>query len=380
VFADNGSGADTRTGFSVTAVDGFGADVRSQITPGSGAQLTLNGDGSFSYDPNHAFDSLTEVGATATDSFNYTITGGSTAVATVRVTAVASGNRMDYQIANDNAGQTFIVTDQRQGSPDGSHTINHAAQLQFADGVSTYNYDTNGALVLETFDNANGTHWVNAFDTVGNQTWVWSTSIYDAQGSLTSQSGLNHDGTHWLTLDDVNNQYNWATATINYDANWNVTSVTGTNNNGSHSVTMGDLAAAYDTATWYATPFDTIAAVATNGAIMTGSAGADTFVFNQPLLTPATITDFGAGADHLQISGSGFGHGLTAGGTAPLVTAADIASASHAGAGGYFIFDNAGANAGTLYWDATGSSGIDATALVHLNNVTSLQSSDFHIV
>ena len=79
------------------------------------------------------------------------------------------------------------------------------------------------------------------------------------------------------------------------------------------------------------------------------------------------------------VSGS-FGRALRSRRAAPLVTAADPASASHAGAGGYFIFDNAGANAGTLYWDATGSSGIDATALVHLNNVTSLQSSDFHIV
>jgi hypothetical protein len=221
---------------------------------------------------------------------------------------------------------------------------------------------------------------MNSFDTLGNQTWVWSTSFYDSHGSLTSQSGLNHDGTHWLTLDDVNNQYSWTTATIDFNANWKMTSVTGTNDDGSHSVTMGEVAGAYDIATWYATPFDTVAAVATNGAIMAGSAGADTFVFNQPLLTPATITDFGAGADHLQISASGFGHGLTAGGTTPLVTAADLASASHAGTGGYLIFDNAGPNAGTLYWDATGGSGMDATALVHLNNVSSLQSSDFHIV
>jgi hypothetical protein len=120
--------------------------------------------------------------------------------------------------------------------------------------------------------------------------------------------------------------------------------------------------------------------VAKNGAIMTGGAGADTFVFNQSPLTPVTITDFVTGTDNLQISASGFGHGLTAGGTAPLVTAADLASASHPGTSGYFIFDNAGANTGTLYWDATGGSGTDAPPLVHLDNITSLLSSDFHIV
>src|SRR5947209_848395 len=122
------------------------------------------------------------------------------------------------------------------------------------------------------------------------------------------------------------------------------------------------------------------ALIAKNGAIMTGGAGADAFVFAQPLATPATITDFAAGSDHLQISASGFGHGLTAGASIPLVTSADPASASHPGSGGYFIFDNAGANAGTLYWDATGGAGTDATALVHLNNVTALLSSDFHLV
>jgi acid phosphatase len=122
------------------------------------------------------------------------------------------------------------------------------------------------------------------------------------------------------------------------------------------------------------------ALIAKNGAIMTGGGGADTFVFNQPLATPATIADFAAGTDHLQISASGFGHGLAAAGTAPLVASADLASASHPGTGGYFIFDNAGANAGSLYWDATGGTGTDATALVHLNNVTALLSSDFHLV
>ena len=120
--------------------------------------------------------------------------------------------------------------------------------------------------------------------------------------------------------------------------------------------------------------------VARNGAIMTGGSGADTFVFNQPPQPAATITDFTAGTDHLQISASGFGHGLAAGGNAPLVAAADLTAASHAGTGGYFIFDDAGANAGTIYWDTTGGSGTDATALVHLNNIASLVSSDFHVV
>jgi hypothetical protein len=118
--------------------------------------------------------------------------------------------------------------------------------------------------------------------------------------------------------------------------------------------------------------------VVANGDTMTGAGGNDTFVFKQALTSPATITDFNQG-DTLQVSASGFGHGLAAGDPAPLVSAGDFASASHSGNDGYFIFDNAGANAGTVYWDATGGNGADAAALVRLNNVTSLFSS-FHLV
>ena len=113
--------------------------------------------------------------------------------------------------------------------------------------------------------------------------------------------------------------------------------------------------------------------VAKNGAIMTGGAGADNFLFNASLLTPATITDFAVGTEHLQISASGFGHGLTAGGTAPLVTAASHSFATHAGPDGYFIFDNAN----TVWWDPTGGSGADAIALAKLTGVASLHASDF---
>jgi Cadherin-like len=116
--------------------------------------------------------------------------------------------------------------------------------------------------------------------------------------------------------------------------------------------------------------------VAKNGAIMTGGAGADTFVFNSSLLTPATVNDFAVGTDHLQISAVGFGHGLTAGGTAPLVTAATAASATHVGSDGYFIFDNTS----TVWWDPNGGSGADAVALAKLAGIGALHASDFLLV
>jgi len=112
---------------------------------------------------------------------------------------------------------------------------------------------------------------------------------------------------------------------------------------------------------------------------LTGGSGADSFVFGLPTHGVDSVMDFVSGTDWLGISASGFGGGLVAGGAATLVSAADAASVS-GGAGGYFIFDNAGPGSGTLYWDPTGGSGSDAVAFVQLVGVSSLQASDLHLL
>ncbi len=110
LFADNGSGADSDPdggpAFSITAVNGVGASVGTPVTLSSGARLTLNADGTFAYDPNGAFDSLhlasPSSGAAnshATDSFTYTITGGSTASVTVTIDGVDTADTV-YQGAS----------------------------------------------------------------------------------------------------------------------------------------------------------------------------------------------------------------------------------------------------------------------------------------
>ncbi len=94
VFANNGSGVDNDPdggAFLVTAVSG--GTLGTQLTLPSGALLTVNADGTFSYDPNHLFDYLPTPGSgasnlTITDTFSYTITGGDTATVTVTVSGV----------------------------------------------------------------------------------------------------------------------------------------------------------------------------------------------------------------------------------------------------------------------------------------------------
>ena len=62
------------------------------------------------------------------------------------------------------------------------------------------------------------------------------------------------------------------------------------------------------------------------------------------------------------------------------MTVAEFATATNAGTGGYFIFDNAGDDAGTIYWDQTGEDGSDAVAIARILATGLLVPSDFHIV
>lgn len=79
----------------ITAVNGQAGDVGNQVALASGALLTVNMDGTFSYDPIGAFDALPDVGASGasstsdTDSFTYAVNGVSATV-TVTVSGVDS--------------------------------------------------------------------------------------------------------------------------------------------------------------------------------------------------------------------------------------------------------------------------------------------------
>ena len=75
---------------SVVAVNGSAPGVGTAVTLASGAQVTLNADGSFSYDPNAQFEYL-DVGESTTDSFNYTVSDGNGNNDTTTVTITING-------------------------------------------------------------------------------------------------------------------------------------------------------------------------------------------------------------------------------------------------------------------------------------------------
>ena len=74
----------------VAAVNGVAADVGNQITLASGALLTLNADGTYSYNPNAQFESLA-AGQTASDSFTYTVSDGQGGTSDATVTITING-------------------------------------------------------------------------------------------------------------------------------------------------------------------------------------------------------------------------------------------------------------------------------------------------
>lgn len=100
LFADNGSGVDSDVdgpALSISAVNGSGVNVGNQITLPSGAKVTVNADGSYSYDPSGQFAYLISAATAAAtgavnddvpDTFTYTLTGGNTVTVTVNVTGV----------------------------------------------------------------------------------------------------------------------------------------------------------------------------------------------------------------------------------------------------------------------------------------------------
>ncbi len=82
LFINNGFGHDgdpDGTPIEVTAIDGDPNAVGQTITLASGAKLTVNSDGTFTYDPRGAFDlphsASGAVNGFAADGFSYTITG-----------------------------------------------------------------------------------------------------------------------------------------------------------------------------------------------------------------------------------------------------------------------------------------------------------------
>ncbi|HYW14845.1 MAG TPA: tandem-95 repeat protein, partial [Allosphingosinicella sp.] len=130
LFANNGSGADSDADAGdqlvISEVNGSSAAVGQEIILASGAKLTVNADGTYSYNPNGKFNRLTDnssgaVNTSATDTFSYTLAGGNTVTVTMTVNGVAGpgdwlmGDSGDNVITGTPQGDVFVVS---QGGDD----------------------------------------------------------------------------------------------------------------------------------------------------------------------------------------------------------------------------------------------------------------------
>lgn len=94
---------------SITQVDGKAIAVGTPLTLASGALLSLNSNGSFSYSPNSKFNALAAA-ASQSDSFVYTLSDGKGGSDTATVNLVVNGLN-DNPVAGDDGGQGFSTNE-----------------------------------------------------------------------------------------------------------------------------------------------------------------------------------------------------------------------------------------------------------------------------
>jgi cyclophilin family peptidyl-prolyl cis-trans isomerase len=140
----NDQDLDTPT-FTIARVNGDTAGIGQLITLPSGAHVTVNANGIFSYDPNHSFDSLA-TGQSAVDSFTYTLANGSLVYGTATASFTVSGS--------GGGGPTILGTpnDDTLTGTAGNDVIDGLAgsdSMRGLAGDDTYYVDRQGDLVYE---------------------------------------------------------------------------------------------------------------------------------------------------------------------------------------------------------------------------------------
>jgi hypothetical protein len=118
ITGNNGNGPDSDVDvetLTITEVNGVAANVGTQITLLSGALLTVNADGTFTYDPNGAFDP--PPGGSESDSFTYTLSDGAVVdQATVAITITGIGARGNI-IAKFRPGRDNVILSNTDNLP-----------------------------------------------------------------------------------------------------------------------------------------------------------------------------------------------------------------------------------------------------------------------
>ena len=269
----------------ITQINGAALTIGTPVTLVSGATTTLNADGTFTYNPNGRFNSLIDAataaatGATnssATDSFTYTLSGGSSTTVTVTINGVAG-------------------TGDRLGGDAGNNTINGTTGTDFFDLSAGGN------------DTANGGNGNDAFSFGAAFT---AADTVDGGAGTNDQIGLqgNYSGANALTL-GASTITNVEVIAVLPGFSYSITTVDA-------NIAAGQNLTFYGTNLGAGDNFTVNASAETNGTVtiygglgtdtFTGGAGNDGFYFGPGRFNPATDTvNGGAGTnDQVALDGS----------------------------------------------------------------------------
>lgn len=187
----------------VGAVNGSPASVGVEVTLASGALLTLNADGTYTYDPNGAFAYAPAPGsgaAPATDNFTYTLVGGGTATVTVTI----NGEDTDDTVVGDGGANVL-------DGGDGDDTVSGGAGNDtLGGGAGTDTVDYSGAASgviarlnagLASNDGDGGSDTLSGFENVTGS--AFNDTLLGAAGANVLSGGAGQDYLIGLGGNDV---------------------------------------------------------------------------------------------------------------------------------------------------------------------------------
>ncbi|MCT8988647.1 beta strand repeat-containing protein [Shewanella phaeophyticola] len=172
--------------FALTEVNDMVVTDGQVITLPSGALLTIYSDGTYSYDTNNSFDSLT-AGQLATDTFTYTVTDeyGATDTATVTINIVGANDTATITVGSGDT-DAGIVTE--NGATDTDNTT-----VEMVTGSLTVTDVDAGQAVFQTqTDVADANYGSFSIDADGNWTYTLNNNHIDVQ-SLAEGETLTRD-------------------------------------------------------------------------------------------------------------------------------------------------------------------------------------------
>ena len=264
-----------------------GGTVGVQFALASGALLTLNADGSYVYNPNGKFESLS-AGVNGADSFTYTISDGHTGTDTATVNLTITGVNDAPIITSDGGG---TVADPI--SIDENTTAVTTVTASDVDAVHTLTYDLSGGSDKDffTIDKNSGVlsflnppDFEDKADSDNDGVYVVDVRVTDDKGATDTQQIS-------VTVEDVANET--ITGTSGAD------SLTGADGNDSISGLGGsdslDGGAGLDSITGGAA--DDLITGGDGADLLTGGDDGDTFDYNFITEAGDTITDFLTGLE-----------------------------------------------------------------------------------